>query len=140
MYVPHKVHINMRHTKRNGYASCWTQGKILSYSQKSIQYSGSLREGLFPLLYYFSLQMINHLVNSGGYDMEWLNSIIECCIDKINGTPVERAISEEVAIMKAEVKLAELSAEIQKESAKITDADVKESYTSAVDRIRAKQQ
>lgn len=72
--------------------------------------------------------------------MEWLNSIVECCVAKINGTPVERAISEEVAIMKAEVKLAELSAEIQKESAKITDADVKESYTSAVDRIRAKQQ
>lgn len=72
--------------------------------------------------------------------MDWLASITECCIAKINGTPVERAISEEVAIMKAEVKLAELSAEIQKESAKITDANVKATYTSAITRIRSKQQ
>lgn len=72
--------------------------------------------------------------------MEWLNSIVESCIAKINGTPVERAISEELAIAKAEVKLAELSVEIQKESAKITDADVKATYTSAITRIRSKQQ
>lgn len=72
--------------------------------------------------------------------MEWLNNIVECAIAKINGTAVERAINEEVSIAKAEVKLAELSVEIQKESAKITDAYVKNSYTSAVDRIRSKQQ
>ena len=72
--------------------------------------------------------------------MEWLNSIVECCVAKINGTAVERAINEEVAIMKAECKLAELSVDIQKATTKITDDNVKSTYTNAVDRIRAKQQ
>lgn len=72
--------------------------------------------------------------------MDWLDSIIECAIAKINGTPVERAINEEVAIMKAECKLAELSVDTQKAISKISDESVKNTYTSAVDRIRAKQQ
>lgn len=72
--------------------------------------------------------------------MDWLDNIIQCAIAKINGTAVERAIDEEVSIMKAEVKLAELSVDVQKASTKITDATVKATYTSAVARIRAKQQ
>ena len=72
--------------------------------------------------------------------MEWLDSIVACAIAKINGTPVERAIEEEIAISKAECKLAELSVDIQKASTKITDANVKSTYTEAVKRIRAKQQ
>lgn len=72
--------------------------------------------------------------------MDWLNSLVECAIAKINGTPVERAINEEVAIMKAECKLAELSVDTQKAVSKITDDTVKSTYTSAVARIRAKQQ
>ena len=71
--------------------------------------------------------------------MDWLNSIVECAIAKINGTPVERAINEEIAISKAEVKLAELAVDIQKVSSKITDNTVKASYTNAITRIRAKQ-
>lgn len=72
--------------------------------------------------------------------MDWLNNITECIISKINGTPVERAISEEIAISKAECKLAELSVDIQKAVTKITDDNVKTTYTNAVNRIRAKQQ
>ena len=72
--------------------------------------------------------------------MEWLNSIVECCVAKINGTAVERAINEEVAIMKAECKLAELSVDTQKAVSKINDETVKATYTGAVARIRAKQQ
>ena len=72
--------------------------------------------------------------------MEWLDNLVECAIAKINGTPVERAINEEVAIAKAECKLAELSFDIQKATSKITDANVKATYTSAVTRIRSKQQ
>lgn len=72
--------------------------------------------------------------------MDWLNEITTCIIAKINGTPVERAINEEIAISKAECKLAELAVDIQKASTKITDATVKNTYTSAVARIRAKQQ
>ena len=72
--------------------------------------------------------------------MEWLDNLVECAISKINGTPVERAINEEVAIMKAECKLAELSVDTQKAVSKITDNDVKNTYISAVARIRAKQQ
>ena len=72
--------------------------------------------------------------------MDWLNNIVECAIAKINGTPVERAIDEEISISKAECKLAELAVDIQKASSKITDATVKNTYTSAVARIRAKQQ
>lgn len=72
--------------------------------------------------------------------MEWLNNIVECCVAKINGTAVERAINEEVAIMKAECKLAELSVDTQKAVSKINDETVKSTYTSAVARIRAKQQ
>lgn len=72
--------------------------------------------------------------------MEWLQSITECIINKLNGTAVERAIDEEVSIMKAEVKLAELAVDIEKETSKIMDADVKATYTGAVARIRAKQQ
>lgn len=72
--------------------------------------------------------------------MDWLNSIVECAIAKINGTPVERAINEEVAIMKAECKLAELSVDTQKAVSKITDTTVKSTYTNAIARIRAKQQ
>lgn len=72
--------------------------------------------------------------------MELLNNIVECAIAKINGTPVERAINEEISIAKAEVKLAELAVDIQKEAAKITNDTVKSTYTSAVARIRAKQQ
>ena len=72
--------------------------------------------------------------------MEWLNNIVECAIAKINGTPVERAINEEISIAKAECKLAELSVDIQKASSKITDATVKATYTSAIQRIRSKQQ
>lgn len=72
--------------------------------------------------------------------MEWLQNITECIIAKINGTPVERAINEEVAIMKAECKLAELSVDTQKAVSKINDETVKATYTGAVARIRAKQQ
>lgn len=72
--------------------------------------------------------------------MDWLQSITECIIAKLNGTAVERAIDEEVSIMKAEVKLAELSVDVQKASTKITDTTVKSTYTEAVKRIRAKQQ
>lgn len=72
--------------------------------------------------------------------MDWLNNITACIIAKITGTPVECAINEEVAIAKAEVKLAELAVEIQEETSKITDATVKATYTSAIQRIRAKQQ
>ena len=72
--------------------------------------------------------------------MDWLNSITECIIAKLNGTPVERAIEEEISIAKAEYKLAELSVDIQKASTKITDTTVKSTYTEAVKRIRAKQQ
>lgn len=72
--------------------------------------------------------------------MDWLQSITECIIAKLNGTAVERAINEEVSIMKAEVKLAELSVDVQKASTKITDTTVKSTYTEAVKRIRAKQQ
>lgn len=72
--------------------------------------------------------------------MEWLNNLVACAIAKINGTPVERAIAEEVSIAKAECKLAELSVDTQKAVSKITDATVKTTYTNAVARIRAKQQ
>lgn len=72
--------------------------------------------------------------------MEWLNNIVECCVAKINGTAVERAIDEEIAISKAECKLAELSVDIQKAVSKINDETVKSTYNSAVARIRAKQQ
>lgn len=72
--------------------------------------------------------------------MEWLNNLVQCCIDKLNGTPVERAINEEVSIAKASVKLAELAVDVEKASSKITDAAVKQSYTNAMARIRAKQQ
>lgn len=72
--------------------------------------------------------------------MEWLSNIVECAIAKINGTPVERAINEEVAIMKAECKLAELSVDTQKAVSKINNETVMTTYTSAVARIRAKQQ
>ena len=72
--------------------------------------------------------------------MDWLNNLVECCVAKINGTAVERAINEEVAIMKAECKLAELSVDTQKAVSKITDGTVKATYTGAVARIRAKQQ
>lgn len=72
--------------------------------------------------------------------MEWLQSITECIINKLNGTAVERAIDEEIAISKAECKLAELSVDIQKATTKITDTTVKATYTEAVKRIRAKQQ
>ena len=72
--------------------------------------------------------------------MEWLNNICDAIIVKLQGTPVERAISEEIAISKAECKLAELSFDIQKATTKITDANVKATYTSAVTRIRSKQQ
>ena len=72
--------------------------------------------------------------------MEWLDNLVECAISKINGTPVERAINEEVAIAKAEVKLAELAVDIQKETSKITDNGVMSTYTSAIQRIRSKQQ
>ena len=72
--------------------------------------------------------------------MDWLNNLVECCVAKINGTAVERAINEEVAIAKAEVKLAELAVDIQKETSKITDNGVMSTYTSAIQRIRSKQQ
>ena len=72
--------------------------------------------------------------------MDWLDNLIVCCIDKINGTPVERAINEEVSIAKAECKLAELAVDTQNAVSKITDNDVKNTYTNAVKRIRAKQQ
>lgn len=72
--------------------------------------------------------------------MEWLNNLMQCCIDKINGTPVECAINEEVSIAKADVKLAELAVDIEKASSKITDATVKQTYINAMARIRAKQQ
>lgn len=72
--------------------------------------------------------------------MEWLQSITECIISKLNGTAVERAIDEEVSIAKAECKLAELAVDIEKASSKITDDDVKSTYKSAVARIRSKQQ
>lgn len=72
--------------------------------------------------------------------MDWLDNLVECCVAKINGTPVERAINEEIAISKAECKLAELSVDIQKAVSKINDETVKSTYTSAVQRIRAKQQ
>lgn len=71
--------------------------------------------------------------------MEWLNNICNAVIIKLQGTEVECAVDEEITIAKAEVKLAELSVEIQEETAKITDADVMKAYTSAVARIRAKQ-
>ena len=72
--------------------------------------------------------------------MEWLQSITECIISKLNGTAVERAIDEEVSIMKAEVKLAELAVDIEKETSKIMNNDVMSTYKSAVARIRSKQQ
>lgn len=72
--------------------------------------------------------------------MDWLDNITNCIIAKLNGTPVERAIEEEVSIAKAEVKLAELAVDTQKASSKITDDDVKNTYKNAVARIRAKQQ
>lgn len=72
--------------------------------------------------------------------MEWLQSITECIINKLNGTAVERAIDEEISISKAECKLAELSVDIQKAVSKISDDTVKSTYNSAVARIRAKQQ
>lgn len=72
--------------------------------------------------------------------MDWLDSITECIISKINGTAVERAIAEEISISKAECKLAELSVDIQKAVSKINNDDVKNTYTEAVKRIRAKQQ
>lgn len=72
--------------------------------------------------------------------MEWLDNLVKCAIAKLTGTPVERAIEEEIAISKAECKLAELSVDIQKATAKITDTTVKATYASAVARIRAKQQ
>lgn len=72
--------------------------------------------------------------------MDWLNNLVECCIAKINGTAVERAIDEEISIAKAEYKLAELSVDIQKATTKITNDDVLSTYKSAVARIRAKQQ
>lgn len=71
--------------------------------------------------------------------MDWLNNLVDCAIAKINGTPVERAINEEIAISKAECKLAELSVDIQKAVTKITDTNVKTTYTNAINRIRAKQ-
>ena len=73
-------------------------------------------------------------------EIDWLNNLVECCIAKINGTAVERAIDEEIAISKAECKLAELSVDIQKAISKINNDDVKSTYTEAVKRIRAKQQ
>lgn len=72
--------------------------------------------------------------------MDSLAGLIEVCKAKIYGTPVERAIDEEISISKAECKLAELSVDIQKASSKITDATVKATYTSAIQRIRSKQQ
>lgn len=72
--------------------------------------------------------------------MDWLNNIVECAIAKINGTAVERAINEEISIAKAECKLAELSVDIQKATSKISDENVKTTYTNAINRIRAKQQ
>jgi hypothetical protein len=72
--------------------------------------------------------------------MDALAGFIEVCRDKLYGTAVERAISEETAISKAECKLAELAVDTQKATAKITDPDVKKTYTDAVARIRAKQQ
>ena len=71
--------------------------------------------------------------------MDWLNNLVDCAIAKINGTAIERAISEEIAISKAECKLAELAVDTQKATAKITDSGIKTTYTSAVARIRAKQ-
>lgn len=70
--------------------------------------------------------------------MEWLNSFMECCIAKINGTEVERTIDEEISIMKAEVKLAELATDLEKESGKIKDNTIKQQYSAAVTRIRSK--
>ena len=72
--------------------------------------------------------------------MEWLNNIVACAIAKINGTAVERAINEEIAIAKADVKLAELAVDIEKASSKIQDTTVKKTYTDAMARIRTKQQ
>lgn len=72
--------------------------------------------------------------------MDWLDNIIQCAIAKINGTAVERAIDEEISIAKAEVKLAELALDTQKAVSKINDDTVKATYTSAVARIRSKQQ
>lgn len=72
--------------------------------------------------------------------MEWLNNITDCIISKLNGTEVERAISEEISISKAECKLAELAVDLQEATSKIIDDNVKATYTSAVQRIRAKQQ
>lgn len=72
--------------------------------------------------------------------MEWFDKLVECVVAKVHGTEVERAIDEEISIAKAEVKLAELSVDIQETTSKITDADVKSKYTSAITRIRAKQQ
>lgn len=70
--------------------------------------------------------------------MEWMNAIAECLIAKINGTEVERTINEEISIAKAEVQLAELAVDIEKESSKIQDATIKQSYSNAVTRIRSK--
>lgn len=72
--------------------------------------------------------------------MEWLDNITNCIISKLNGTPVECAINEEISIAKAECQLAELAVDIQKASTKITDDTVKTTYTEAVKRIRSKQQ
>ena len=72
--------------------------------------------------------------------MEALAGFVEVCKNKFYGTEVERTIDEEISIAKAEVKLGELSVDIQKTTAKITDKDVKKSYIDAVARIRAKQQ
>jgi hypothetical protein len=67
-----------------------------------------------------------------------LADLITVCKDKIYGTDVERTISEEVAIAKAEAKLATIAREIEKESGKIKDKTIKKSYIDAVKRIRRK--
>ena len=70
--------------------------------------------------------------------MDALAGFVEVCKIKFYGTDVERAIDEEVCIMKAEVKLAELSVDLEKESSKIKDNTIKQQYSAAVARIRNK--
>lgn len=70
--------------------------------------------------------------------MNALAGFIEVCKVKFYGTEVERTINEEISIAKAEVKLAELAVDLEKESSKIQDATIKQSYSNAVTRIRSK--
>lgn len=70
--------------------------------------------------------------------MNALAGFIEVCKVKFYGTEVERTIDEEISIAKAEVKLAELAVDLEKESSKIQDATIKQSYSDAVTRIRSK--